>query len=349
MLPAENIKSETRPSGIGPGDRLQAARIEMGLTIDDVANRMHLSSAILESIEENDFEDITAPIFVKGYLRAYARIVSVNEEEMIQQYLSFYSDEDPPINSTSSTSPEISADDARIKWTTFIVILVLCGLLAAWWWKNNPEHGEVVSLAAEQSSAISNAEPVDDSLAVEVAEPNIVASSEPGSDTSEVEGERVGDENKEAAEAVVEIEQVQPQVEVDNLEPVISEEVAAQPELEGSPEPTDEVNEEIAVVTTETTNTVPGGPVSNTAPTGTDQLILKIHADTWADIKDANGYRLIYDLLRAERQFALTGQAPFTVFFGNGHGVELMFNSEEVEVSSHIRDDNTARLKIGNN
>jgi cytoskeleton protein RodZ len=72
-------EKDNKQINIGPGDQLQAARIEQGLTIEDVATRMHLSLAILESIEENNFDDITAPIFVKGYLRAYARLVSLNE------------------------------------------------------------------------------------------------------------------------------------------------------------------------------------------------------------------------------------------------------------------------------
>jgi len=333
MLPAENINAETRPSGIGPGDRLQAARIEMGLTVEDVANRMHLSVAILESIEENNFEDITAPIFVKGYLRAYARIVSLSEEEMIQQYLSFYSDEDPPINSTSNTSPEISSDDARIKWTTFVVILVLCGLLAAWWWNNKQERNEVASLAVEQSSAINDVEPANDSPQ---PEPEIVASSE---------------ESSEISETVAEIEQEQTQIDIANLESAISEETIAppQPEVEEVTETVNEVVEETPAVTTDANIDAAVDQVVETAPTGSDQLLIKVHADTWADIKDANGSRLSYDLLRADRELTLTGQAPFTVFFGNGHGVEILFNNEEVDITRHTRDDNTARLKIGNN
>ncbi len=120
MMPLESVPSsnEARTSGIGPGDRLQAARIEMGLSAEDVANRMHLSVAILESIEENNFEDITAPIFVKGYLRAYARIVSLDEEEMIRQYLDFYSDEDPPINSTSKYKTPVRNHAIRPSITT---------------------------------------------------------------------------------------------------------------------------------------------------------------------------------------------------------------------------------------
>ena len=43
----------------------------------------------------------------------------------------------------------------------------------------------------------------------------------------------------------------------------------------------------------------------------------------------------------------LTGSAPFSVFLGNGHGVEVRFNDEEVNFFTRIRDDNTARLKIG--
>ncbi|MCP4188568.1 MAG: helix-turn-helix domain-containing protein [Gammaproteobacteria bacterium] len=316
-MPLESVPSsnEARTGGIGPGDRLQAARIEMGLSVEDVANRMHLSLAILESIEENNFEDITAPIFVKGYLRAYARIVSLDEEEVIRQYLDFYSDEDPPINSTSNTSPEISSDDARIRWTTYIVIIVLGGLLAAWWWNKDQNRNDTISLAVEQSDAVKIAEPANDNPLIE---PEIVASSET---------------SNEEVEVSLVVEEVEQQIDIEILESGISTanqtEPEAEPVVSASEEPLDEVSQKAA--------------------TGSDELEVIIHADTWADIKDANGHRLSYDLLRADRQLTFIGQAPFSAFFGNGHGVEVMFNGEEVEIASSIRDDNTARLKIGNN
>ena len=72
-----------------------------------------------------------------------------------------------------------------------------------------------------------------------------------------------------------------------------------------------------------------------------------VNADTWADVKDANSHQLVYDLLRAGSEVDLTGQAPFAVFLGNGHGVELLLNGEEIGISSIIRDDNTARLNVG--
>jgi cytoskeleton protein RodZ len=83
------------------------------------------------------------------------------------------------------------------------------------------------------------------------------------------------------------------------------------------------------------------------APIGSDKLRIVVHADTWADVKDANNYQLVYDLLRADSTVELSGQAPFVVFLGNGHGVEIQFNGEQIGFSARIRDDNTARINIG--
>jgi hypothetical protein len=55
----------------------------------------------------------------------------------------------------------------------------------------------------------------------------------------------------------------------------------------------------------------------------------------------------VYDLLRAGQEVKITGKAPFAVFLGNGHGIELTYNNELVDVTGRIRDDNTARLRIG--
>jgi len=55
----------------------------------------------------------------------------------------------------------------------------------------------------------------------------------------------------------------------------------------------------------------------------------------------------VYELLRADQEVNLIGSAPFSVFLGNAHGVNLIFNNETIDISRRIRDDNTARVKIG--
>jgi cytoskeleton protein RodZ len=335
-----------RPGGIGPGERLQAARIKKGLSLEDVASRMHLSSSILEAIEENNFDVITAPIFVKGYLRAYARIVSLNEDEMIQQYVDFYSEEDPPINSTSNMVPELSATDARIKWTTYFVILVLGVLLAAWWWNKQQDQEPPVSLDVQSSRTEQQAS------AESVVDSDIQAGSETAI-SADANASTAGPEATDAAESTVVDSDAESVATVDAAEaPVVAEAVKTEPAVE----PAAAAGVVALPLQTDTSSTTaepepqaPGtrGQPARIAPSGSDKLKIIIHADTWADVKDATNYQLVYDLLRADSLVELSGKAPFVVFLGNGHGVEILFNGEEIGFSARIRDDNTARIKIG--
>ena len=355
----EQAKDVQRPTGVGPGERLQAARIKMSLSLADVASRMHLSANIVEAIEDNHFEEITAPIFVKGYLRAYARIVSLDEDDMIDQYIDFYSGEDPPISSTSNVASELSVTDARVKWTTYIVVLIIGVSLAAWLWNKEKNAEAPISLDTQSSSmeepaksdtdvVSSEIEAVSEEL-IEAGETAEATASQPAAVTAadvEPAAATATQQPSIAAAEVVAGEVVESEV--------VASEVAAS-EVAASEVAASEVaaSEVVAGEAVEAeTGSLEAAPVAGNEPTriapgGSDKLKLVVHADTWADIKDATSYQLVYDLLRADDAVELMGEAPFTVFLGNGHGVEIMFNGEEIDVAPRVRDDNTARLKIG--
>jgi len=322
----------------GPGDRLKTARIEQGLSIEDVVTRMHLSIGILKAIEDNNFDEVTAPIFVKGYLRAYARIVSLDEDEIIQQYLDYYSDEDPPISSTSTLAPEISSDDARVKWTTYLVIVGLLGLLAIWWWNQYQIKTDVVSLDAEQTDSMHQPEVASDTVVNETV-------TEPGPDTSSATEEVVvlsmPVDEPEVAEVTITAEtpeKVTLQQAEAEAEEVVQEEIVQQDLVQQDLVQQEPGARELDVLSEE---------ISRISPLGSEQLKIIIHADTWVDIEDASGHRLVRELLRADQELNLTGMAPFAVFLGNGHGVELIYDNETIDITNRIRANNTARLKIG--
>lgn len=350
-------EKDNNQTNSGPGDQLQAARIQQGLSIEDVATRMHLSLGILQSIEENNFEDITAPIFVKGYLRAYARLVSLDEDKMIQRYVEFHSNEDPPINTTSHMAPEISAQDARIKWTTYLVIIVLIALLSAWWWNKAQDNSEAVSLNADQPGDQAATEQVTEDEIIEVVGESSEVIDESGSEplleetsnADSVDNIPVGNipvENTSLGNTSAELipEETAPEVVV--VEPVTTVSSTLETEVI-----VDANASKDTLTADETLNTATGLPfdISRAAPTGIDLLNITVNADTWADIKDANNHRLVYDLLRANQNIQIRGKAPFNAFFGNGHGVEISFNSQSIDIASQTLDDNTARLKIGTN
>lgn len=65
------------------GQRLAAARAEWGLSVGEVAKYLNLNVATVEALEEQAYDQLPGLTFVKGYLRAYARLLKLDYEEII--------------------------------------------------------------------------------------------------------------------------------------------------------------------------------------------------------------------------------------------------------------------------
>ena len=61
------------------GMRLRSARNAAGLSVEDVARSSRIGVGILPAIESADLAALGAPIYARGYLRAYARAVGLPE------------------------------------------------------------------------------------------------------------------------------------------------------------------------------------------------------------------------------------------------------------------------------
>jgi cytoskeleton protein RodZ len=68
------------PSTLTPGRMLAAARNEQQLTIADVANRLKLSVSQVEALENDAYDRLPGPVFVRGFIRNYARLVKLESE-----------------------------------------------------------------------------------------------------------------------------------------------------------------------------------------------------------------------------------------------------------------------------
>ncbi len=69
-----------------PGQCLAAAREAQGLSPRAVATHLNLPVATVEALEADDFERLPPATFVRGYLRAYARLLELDAEEVIAAY-----------------------------------------------------------------------------------------------------------------------------------------------------------------------------------------------------------------------------------------------------------------------
>jgi cytoskeleton protein RodZ len=81
-------KAGSRPAvDDDPGLLLRRARESKGLTIDDLSRATKVSRSVLTAIEAGDVAHLPATIYTRGFVKAYAREVGLNPDEMAITYL----------------------------------------------------------------------------------------------------------------------------------------------------------------------------------------------------------------------------------------------------------------------
>jgi transcriptional regulator with XRE-family HTH domain len=69
------------------GRYLQTVRLERGLRLEAVADETRIAPSTLKAIEAEDFDRLPPDVFLKGFLRAFARAVGADEREALALYL----------------------------------------------------------------------------------------------------------------------------------------------------------------------------------------------------------------------------------------------------------------------
>ncbi|MCC6382574.1 MAG: helix-turn-helix domain-containing protein [Dehalococcoidia bacterium] len=65
------------------GRTLRDARLQRGLTIDQAAHDTRISARFLEALESESFDELPAPVYVRGFLRSYANYLRVDPEPLL--------------------------------------------------------------------------------------------------------------------------------------------------------------------------------------------------------------------------------------------------------------------------
>jgi len=69
----------------GCGTRLRQAREAAGMTLEDVGQRLRMPVQVVRSLEEEQWQKLGAPVFVRGQLRSYARLLNVDISQLLEQ------------------------------------------------------------------------------------------------------------------------------------------------------------------------------------------------------------------------------------------------------------------------
>ncbi len=69
------------------GKRLRVEREKKGVSLEEVSAQTRIHHSILKALEENRFNDIPSPMYVKGFLKKYADYLGLDSRLMVEKYL----------------------------------------------------------------------------------------------------------------------------------------------------------------------------------------------------------------------------------------------------------------------
>jgi cytoskeleton protein RodZ len=125
--PEGTVVDET--AALEPDQRLRAAREARGISVDEVAHDLHLDREIILSLEAADYAVLGAPVFVRGYLRSYAHLLGLPEDEIVAGVA--VPDPGPEEFRTMSTRTEVKQGASMVNFVLWVLlaIVVLAGVV----------------------------------------------------------------------------------------------------------------------------------------------------------------------------------------------------------------------------
>lgn len=170
------------------GVRLRQEREKKSVSLDDISLSTKISTRMLRALEEERFDQLPGGIFNKGFIRAYARCVGLDEEQAIADYLAATAPPVPgkksDVDQTPLPEPPPREPDgaAGLPWGMFAVALLVVALaFVAWSYysresqKNPPDSAAPATTSPEASQAPAAETPTaprsNDSAALAPAQP----------------------------------------------------------------------------------------------------------------------------------------------------------------------------------
>ena len=121
-----------RDNAAAPGVALRAARNAQNLSVGEVARQLRLSVAQIEALEASAFERLPGQVFVRGFMRNYARLLKLDPEPLLRDLAPAASPEqEPRVASTTRAESLPAGRPARWPWYA-LALATLIGALAVY-------------------------------------------------------------------------------------------------------------------------------------------------------------------------------------------------------------------------
>ncbi len=323
------------PMGNNPGETLRIAREDKGWPLSAVAQQLNLTERSLARIEAGDFSQLPGHTFARGYVRAYAKLLGLDQNRLVQEFdlHTGTNASGSNVNSLGRIEEPGRLSRSFMRFFGFALLLLLAAVAWYWWQERMAREATTPPVSALERIEVEGAD-----------------------GTTEI---HLLDRADEGAEQQSEqpVEQTAPLADSNENEAIESEQAPATTDVQGTiTEPAGEAAQSLPLTLPDsptqsadaTASPAPTSASNDTAPpvAGEAQLELSFTADCWTRVSDADGRVLFSALAKAGTSRAVSGKAPLDVHLGYARGAQLSYNGEAVNLASHMRGE-TARLKLG--
>ncbi|CAN7679412.1 helix-turn-helix domain-containing protein [Pseudomonas umsongensis] len=326
---------------VNPGEILRQARESNGWSLAEVALKLNLTVNSLSNLEAGDFDKLPGHTFARGYIRAYAKLLGMDQAVLVQQF-----DQSTGTDSKGSSVHSLGRIEEPVRVSHTILRIVSLLLLVAVvgggfvWWQDQtslrtkdlislaPEHVEVEG--ADGTTQIHPLDEPEDQAVAEGEAQNATALALPQADS--------------ATPAPAETPAPAP-VAPTAAAPTAATPVTPAPAVPAAPAvaaPTVTAPVAPSVAAPTAAAPAPAAP----AVAGQGQVQLQFTADCWTQVTDGNGKVLLSGLKRKGESVSLNGKPPFSVRLGYARGAQVSYNGQAVNVAPFTSGE-TARLKLG--
>src|SRR6266849_3694340 len=161
----QSIKSAT----VSFGERMKREREMRGVKLEEIAESTKIGKRNLVALEQEQFDQLPGGIFNKGFVRAYAKYLGLDEEQAVNDFMAASANYDQPVAlqppPTSWVRPPVMLSDEALRrrnllWVLLAAVLLVGGFIGWFYWKSHPRTSEdadqpqPTQAMAENNSAI---------------------------------------------------------------------------------------------------------------------------------------------------------------------------------------------------
>jgi len=363
---------------ISVGLRLQKARMEKKLSQVQVAEKLFLTTQIIECLDDGAFERIPKKAFIRGYIRAYARVVGLEGSELVAAYdAEVGRDEGQGDEATilmNAEDPSLAKNPIFRAGAMGIAVLVIV-VLFVWMVMSGGQRDR----SGPPPSSVKATSPSAGQARVETSSTKTPGSSvgnenSPSTNDWDVVPDPGEGRAQDSAEIVVEAYDEAQLDEEPALSPVDQdrdlavEDLSEQEPLQASQSSEMERETGDAALAEEVEapplRSALGASVGEAAPNvfrsvtdtgrfiqvivdGEDTVVIRTTESCWVEVADATGYLLYGDLNQSGDELEVIGAAPFQILLGKASAAQVRFNGQVVDLEPHTTREFTARLTVG--